>query len=209
MRGASQGDSSILDLISKVSDVIILNFMILLGCLPIVTIGASLTAGHFAALRIRRGEGSVWADFCRSFKENFKQATIIWLLFLTVIVCAFALLWFFGKQSVGVSILSVLLFILVFVLSLWVFPVLSKFVNTTGNIVRNGAILCVRYFFRTLAMIIGTMMPVILLVASIYALPLVLLCGGSLPIYISAMLYDKVFFTLEEDVRNSNAKKTG
>ncbi len=193
-------DNPILSMLSKITDLILLNFLMLISCLPVITIGASITAGHFAALRIKRDEGSVFGDFCRSFKENFKQATVIWIGFLFAAVGILLVLWFFGKQSVVVSVVCMALFLILFMVSLWVFPVLSKFVNSTGNMVRNGALLSVRHLFHTLAMIAVSLLPVLALIVSLLTIPVILLLGISLPVYADALLYNKVFLALEQEV---------
>ncbi len=197
-------DNPIGSIFAKIADLVFLNMLILLGCLPIITIGASVTAGHFVALRIKRAEAKVFADFCRSYKENFKQATVIWLIFMAIAAGILAVLWFYGKERVFVSLAGLILLVLELLVSLWVYPVLSRFVNSTGNIIRNGAVLCFRHLFRTVVMLIGTLLPVLALVISLYSLPVIILCGLSLPVYISAQLYHRVFLPLEKEVEAHN-----
>ncbi len=193
-------DNPILSLLSKAADLMLLNVMIIIGCIPIVTIGAAVTAGHFAALRIRRDEGKVFGDFCRSFKENFKQATAIWTGFLLIIVAVLAVLWFYGKKSISASVACVVVMLILYMLSLWVFPLLSRFVNTTGNTVKNAILLCVKHFFRTLIMLMAELLPVVALFVSLFNLPAIFLFGFSLPMYVNVLLYDKIFIALEREV---------
>lgn len=63
-------DGPLMSGLGKLADLIILNLLTLLFCIPIVTIGASITAAHYVALKIRRGEGYVVKNFWKSFKEN-------------------------------------------------------------------------------------------------------------------------------------------
>ena len=50
-----------------------------------MTIGASTTALYYAALKVVRDEDShVGAAFFRSFRQNFRQATVLWLILLGV-----------------------------------------------------------------------------------------------------------------------------
>ncbi len=67
--------------LNKVSDLAILNVLWLLCSIPVITAGAATTALHYAAMKMKAGDqGYVIRNFFHSFKENFRQATIIWLL---------------------------------------------------------------------------------------------------------------------------------
>jgi uncharacterized membrane protein YesL len=79
-------DSPILRVLGTLADLCLLNIMTLLGCLPIITAGASITAMHYVMLKmVRNQEGYIWKDFWKSFKENFGQATAIWSILLVFI----------------------------------------------------------------------------------------------------------------------------
>ena len=78
-------DNPVMAFMGKIADLIILNFIVILFSLPIFTIGASWTALYYVTLKmVRKEESYMFKDFWHSFKENFKQATIIWLLVLVV-----------------------------------------------------------------------------------------------------------------------------
>ena len=70
-------------IISKVTDLVILNVLYLLCCIPIVTIGAATTGLYYVALKMaENSEAYIFRSFMKSFKENFRQATVIWMIFL-------------------------------------------------------------------------------------------------------------------------------
>ena len=74
-------DNPVWNFMSKVADLVILNILVMLCSLPVVTAGAAWTAMHFVTIRMaRKEERYVVKDFFRSFKENFRQATVIWIL---------------------------------------------------------------------------------------------------------------------------------
>ena len=69
--------------IGKLCDVMILNVLWVLCSIPVVTMGASTTAVYYVTLKlVRDEEGPTIRSFFKSFKENFRQATIIWLIML-------------------------------------------------------------------------------------------------------------------------------
>jgi len=72
--------------LGKVADLMILNILAMICCIPIFTTGAALTALHYMSLKIVRGEECyIVKGFFKSFKQNFKQATVIWLILLVAI----------------------------------------------------------------------------------------------------------------------------
>ena len=76
-------DNKIANFLTKIMYLAWLNFLWLLCSLPIVTIGASTTAVYYTAMRMARDdEGYIARDFFHSFKENFLQATGVWLIVL-------------------------------------------------------------------------------------------------------------------------------
>ncbi len=201
MNGIFRHDGPLFGFISRLGDMVVLNLLMLVFSIPLITIGASLTAGYYAAIRSIRGEGNVLRDFWQSFRENLRQAVLIWMLFLLIIGGGFAAIWLMGEQTgvLGVVILAAI--ILLLPVGLWVFPVLSKFADSTPNIFRNGAVLCFRYFLRTLTMAVSWLLPVAVLLISFYALPGVILLGISVPVYIGAGLVNRVFLALEDQIR--------
>lgn len=85
-------DNKFFTVMGRVADLIMLNVVFLICCLPIVTIGASLTALHYVTLKMARNEESyIIRSFFKSFKQNFKQATVINLIMLAV--AAIPLAW--------------------------------------------------------------------------------------------------------------------
>ena len=78
-------DSPIMRFLSRVCDIMILNILCIVFCIPIITAGASVTAMYTVTLKMVRGEESyIFKGFLKAFKENFKQSTIIWLILLVI-----------------------------------------------------------------------------------------------------------------------------
>ena len=90
-----------------IADLAILNLITLLCCVPVITAGAAMTAMHYVLLKIvRQEDGYITADFLRSFRQNFRQATAVWSLFL--LFAALLVLDFFltgGSDGTGRSFL--------------------------------------------------------------------------------------------------------
>ena len=76
-------DSPFWSFMSRLADLIILNLLWIVFCIPVVTIGASTTAMYRVTLNMVRGEGSgVVRMFWDAFRLNLKQAVLIFLILL-------------------------------------------------------------------------------------------------------------------------------
>ena len=87
LRGLFSLDNPVMRFLSRVADVMILNLLFLVCSIPIITIGASLSALYYCLFKIKEEEeGYLLKKFFHSFRQNFKQATLMWLIFLGVAI---------------------------------------------------------------------------------------------------------------------------
>ena len=195
-------DNPVWSFMGKVADLVILNILALVCSIPIVTIGASWTAMYFVTIRIvRKEEGYVIRDFFRSFKENFKQATIIWLLIIAVAVVFIGDIMIYRMMPDQIpQIIMIVVAALAFLAlgtSVYVFPVLARFHNTIKNTIKNAFLLSIVNIPFTLIFIVLMILPVVLAIFVIEVAPILILMGLSLPAYISSMLFVRIFRKVE------------
>lgn len=196
----------------KVGDLLLVNLLFVVCSLPVVTIGASATAMYYVLGRIRRQEGTVTKDFFRSFRENFRQATLYWGVLLLV---ALALYWNFrlisGWTGTLYSVMMVLLILVSWFAVSWgslVFPLLSRFDNTSAVTARNAGILVLAVPLRMLVAAAINALPVALAVflPGVFALAAVLwlFCLFSAGAYGILCLLSPVFTQLEKSGETSD-----
>lgn len=198
-----RSDSKITQTLSKVGFLLWIQLLTLLCCLPIVTVGASLTAMHKVLLQLYRGsESGLTGTFFKAFKENFRQATVLWLIYLAV----FALLGFnylvaLNAENVLMGIALILIPILAFLVLctfVWVFPFQSRYKNSIGQTLRLSFTMILSRPFLTVVMAVIALIPVAALVLSLYLLYYVLLIGFSGPGYLQTVIYSRIFEYLED-----------
>ena len=158
MRGIFNLDGPLFSFFSRVADLAILNILFLICSLPVVTIGASLTAMSYVTLKMKDGvEGYVWKSFLKSFRQNLRQATIIWIgmLFLIgVLGVDFLILRNMSGPLRSVLFAVILIgFILWLLMLLYVFPVLSRFDNTIRTTLSNALLIALANAPRALLMV--------------------------------------------------------
>ncbi len=198
-------DSPLMNVLNKMADLMWLNILTLICCIPIITAGAALTSMHYVALKIVRNEESyITRNFFKSFKTNFRQATLIWLLLLLIAAILGGDYYIITKSGMQFSqVLIVLIMaagVLVICTALYVFPVLAKFDNTIMGTIRNAFIMSILQLPKTLVMLVMAFFPLIIYLVSLRLIPIIFLFGLSLPAYASAMLYNKFFQKLEDQL---------
>ena len=202
MGGIFNLDSTFMKYANKFADLMFLNMIAIIFCIPIFTIGASLTAMHTMVLKIYRDEESyVIRGFLKAFKENFKQATIIWLLYLAMILVLFLDFWcirnydmnipkFFNYALIFITVLGAFSFT-------WAFILQSRYENKIINTLKNSLIVGALHIFYSVMMIILAALPIICFAIFPVALPVYFAFGMTLPALLQAMLYSRVFDRLE------------
>lgn len=208
-------DNPVMAFLGNFADLVILNVLTLFCCIPIVTIGASFTAMHYVVSRMRRHETIIITeDFFHAFKNNLKQATLLWVIFLLVIIinaAQYYLMYTTGSQMVSgvefvvVKYIAYLLSLLVLIGLTWSFVLLSRYENSIGRTVMNAYCISFTHIFRTLLMVILMVAPIALLLVYPFSMPVVLAFGFSLTGYLEAMIYGGVFSQLEckQEVKES------
>lgn len=156
-------DSPFFHKLSMFADLVLLNLLTVLCSLPVITAGTAATALFHAVTKLRRGDGGIYKSYFRAFKDNFLQATILWVILLIVGAgaCFCILMYYQANQPVLVGCSALLLLVWSIVTS-WVFPMLSYFHSTTFGALRNAAICGINYLPLSLAIALVNLVPVIL-----------------------------------------------
>lgn len=145
MREVFAIDGTLYKYMMKLYDLIVLNLLFIITCLPIFTIGASLVALYDVTYKMQTGdEQKVFKSFWVSFKKNWQQATAIWLLFLLLLFGEFLVIS--AVHGLSVILLPLLFLTVVAVITLvYGFSLVSKFKNNVGAMLRNALMLAIHH----------------------------------------------------------------
>ena len=188
--------------LSRVCDYLILNVVFILSCIPVFTVGAALSALYTVSFKmIRKEDGYVLQRYFKAFLANFKQGTILWLVCLV--------LFFFlqydgliiGSMGGGMGqILSILFYTIVLVLAamfLYIWPILSYFVCTTKQVVKNALYMCLGHLPWTALLLLYFVLVWFIMTRSTLTLGIVVavsMAGGfSLTAWITGKIFLKIF----------------
>lgn len=198
-------NSPLMNFMRKVVDFMLLNFLAVICSLPIFTAGAAISAVHDVCVKLRKGDCAVTTSFLKAFKDNLKNATLLWLILLG---CAVFIFFDYQlaktvetKMQSIVQVVLVVECVIVLMAYSWIFPLQARYENKTFHTIKNALILTIAYLQTTILMMIMTALPIVMFFLSEYTLPLVLLLGYVMPIYWNTGLYTKILDSIDEKNR--------
>ena len=136
----------IIRILTHIFDFILLNILWLLTSIPIVTLGTATAALYSVMMSVvEKKEGYIIKDYWKAFCRNFKQSTVVWILLLFLGACLWFDLTLIGVvpglfRQIGTVVLGAVL-IFYFMECIFVFPLIAKFENSTGNMIKNALLI--------------------------------------------------------------------
>ena len=201
-------DNKFFTFMNKVADLCILNIICLVCCIPIVTAGASITAMYYVTLKMVRGEDPyIWQNFWKSFRQNFKQGTLIWVFSILVFIFLGMDFYIINSQNTTLfAVIRILLWCVCLValsVFLYVFPIISHFVCSTTQALKNAVFMTFGHLPYTLVMLVITGLILYLCACSVKTFALVVvisgICGFSVVAFIYSILFDRIFKKYEPE----------
>ena len=206
-------DSPVMQFMGKLADFIILNLLTIVCSIPIITFGAAYSAKYYVSMKIiRKEEGTVFKPYFKAFKDNFKQATLIWIIQLAIIILlGLDWIWIYnrGFNNVNGFYMAVLgvLTCFVFFVTATIFPLIARFEMTTTEAFKGAGLFSFLYFIK-LFLIFA--LEIITIIASIWYtqwLPAILLFGTTSAFYFMNLTLVKGFKKLEDKVEKEESQR--
>ena len=195
-------ESPIMQFLSRIADLMVLNIVFLLTCIPIFTVGTAVTALYDTVFRMDTGrEGKMLATYFRSFRANFRQATLIWLVLLVFGIATGVnmsqLSEIGGIFGYILLMATTLILVLLVMIASYAFPLLSQFDNTAKATAKNALLLSVGHLPRTVVLLVTNCFPWMFMLVNLYTFAemslLWLFFYFSAAAYFNSRLLTKVF----------------
>lgn len=202
-----QPDNLFSEVMTKIFDILLLNILWLICCIPVITFGASTTALYYVMMKlVRDEENGIVRGFFKAFKENFRQSTLLELIFLVpsvILVVDFSALKLMpGKLASTMWVFLVLMLCLLICTAVYAFALQARFVNTVKNTLKNALILVFAKLPFTVLLFVLTVGPVFVTFLTGQTLMvgmLVWLFGGvALVTWLQSFILRHIFKKLEE-----------
>lgn len=207
MKNLFRLDNPVFQFLTRIADLVVLHFLTLLCCLPLVTAGAAFTALAKCTQAMTQDEiGSIPRTFFGAFRANFKQSTVVWLcgaVALAAIASDYLLMRYFIAGPLFTALCVVLLVLLFMVLAVlaYIFPLIARYDNTLKEHLQNAMILTIYKLPKTIVMVLVHGAPAIFLFffpdVLVYTMPFWVFMGFGFSSQVDSMLLRKVFQELE------------
>ena len=180
-------NSRVMQGLAMVTNLVALNILWLICCVPIFTIGAATTALYHTIFQDHtHQDDEIFRPFFRAFRANFKQATLLWMLSLLAMgLLAFDLVYLLS-WGLGTAVLFLLIVCAVFVLGiqLHLFPLIARFDMNTKPLLHTSASLSILH------------LPTTLLALILYGLPFAVFAYDPMLFFQTGILWVGIWFSL-------------
>ncbi|MBR1567590.1 MAG: DUF624 domain-containing protein [Lachnospiraceae bacterium] len=146
--------------VNRISDMLFMGLLFLITCLPVITIGASLSAFYYAAMdSMRKEDGYIFKRYFGAFGRNFKKATGIWLILLVLAgICGVNYYCWttyselaFAPVMLGLTVVMSIMWLMTFIFA---FPLQARFENTIRKTIENAFLLALSHLPFTFVLIV-------------------------------------------------------
>lgn len=170
MSGIFNLESPVVRAVTRVGDLAVLSLMWFVGCIPVVTIGASNTAMYSAIHKVfSQKEGIAAAEFLKSFRSNFRQATLSFLplgLLELLLLAECFVTEYLSEQGTAWFNLRPVFLVLCYLGALWMVMVAAysaRFQDSAKTTLRQSAILLLASPLQSILLLVGLWLIVFLL----------------------------------------------
>lgn len=195
-------DSPVTNFLNNLTDMIILNIIYIVCCIPIVTIGAATTALYTVTLKMARKEyPAVVSAYFSAFRKNLKTSTICWVpMLITAIILFldFRLITIIPEtfQAVlNIALITITIFYLMILL--YLFPYIARFDNNVKNTFKNALLFSITNLPMTILMLVVNIALIIISLLTYQTLTIALTAAifiaFSALAYLQSILFTKIF----------------
>lgn len=196
--------------INTLSAFIVLNILFIVTCLPVITIGAAITSLYSVMMPFTKDENDfLFKNYFKSFKSNFKESTIIWIiLFIITSIILFNMSFWYSIGSLISTIIFALMglvMIVLFLCFLYVFPLIVRFSNDTGQTIKNAIFIGFSHLKSSLILALLNGLFVYLTYIWTGFSVMSILLGFSFMAYIQSFIFNRIFKEYEPTTKSTSA----
>lgn len=190
--------------VNRFGDIVFLNIIFLITCIPIVTIGPALAALYSVSLKMAKGrEGYVVRGYFVAFKDNLKQGIVMGVIFeviMTVLVIDARFLYYSQESYRVFGLVVTLIALAVFVALIpYTFALMARYQNSIKNTIINAILIAISKLPYTILSVVLMLVPVVLVLVTPYAYIYVIFAGIALCTLLQGKLFNRIFGQIEEN----------
>jgi len=205
-------DSPVMNFLSNLADMILLNIVYLICCIPVVTIGTATTALYTVTLKMARKEyPAILKSFFIAFRKNLKISTLCWIPMIIAAIILFLdyrlLDTLPGTLQSVIRIALIIIALLYLMILLYLFPYIARFDNNIKNTFKNTILISITNLPLTLLMLVANIALIIVSLLTfqtmIIALNAAILIAFSVLAYLQSILFTRIFKKYEPEETES------
>ncbi len=194
-------ENSVWNFFSTLADLVLLNILFLITCIPLLTIGASITALYSVVMKIsKNNDPHLLKNYYSAFKNNFRQSTIIWIILLLlglILGLDLYLVNHFEFPTIFRYIFLILAFCLTCIIS-YIFPLQCKFINSIQQTFKNAFTVSIANLIPwTFLIVLLNITPILTLssypFSAYFLIPFMFLIGFSGIAYLNSKMFNRIF----------------
>ncbi len=196
------GEGGFFGFMNRIGDIVFLNLIFLLTCIPVITIGIALVSLYTVTLKMARNEeGYVIKDYFKAFWTNWKQGLLVGIILEVVLFILGYDAWVLlaskeAYAAAGFFITAAALLIVAAVMQ-YLFPLMARYDNPVRRSVKNAVLLTISRLPYTLVLLaLAAVLPLLVLISS-YAYIYIIFAGISLCAFLQSKLLINVFEKIE------------
>lgn len=202
--------SVIKKILNWTKNVVFLYFIWILFSLPIITIGASTTAAYSVAFKlIDKKDPPLFSTFLKAFKSNFLEGTLTLICITAAAFICYKLSHHLNPEyeEIYVIIGAVIIILLAYLYSLYIFPITSHFINKFYRNFESSLLLCTHH--PVLALSITALTGIYVLIYHFIPSSLIPLAIIGYPVYfwVKSLSCSYMFKKQEELVKKQQAEE--
>lgn len=186
-------DNPFFTFLGKVVDIVLISILWLICCIPIVTIVPATSALYYTVVKvIRRERGYLTREFFHAFKTNFKTGFLTGLILIAVVAILLLDRHFTRAMKGNLAVILFTVFnamlFLLFLVTLYICPVLSRFSMGVKNLFKTSFFMAMRHLPTTILLAVIT----IVFILGVYIIPIIVIIAPGVCYLLSSLLMERV-----------------
>lgn len=154
-------DGKPMEFLNKLGEIILVNIVFLLCCVPIVTAGSALTSFYYAMVKsVRRERGGPVKEFMSSMKRTLARGVLLTIgiiFWMAMLLLGWRMVRANAGETVNFPLVLYDVAILVSIcILIYLFPVFSRFEMKMSGIIKLSFVMCIRFFPITVVTAVGS-----------------------------------------------------
>lgn len=197
------GEDGFFGFMNRIGDIVFLNLIFILTCIPVITIGIALISLYTVTLKMAKNEeGYVIKDYFKAFRANWKQGMFVGIILEVILFVLGYDAWVLlaSKESYAAAgfFITAAAMVIVTAVMQYLFPLMARYDNPVRRSVKNAVLLTISRLPYTLVLLALTAALPVLVCISSYAYIYIIFAGISL----CALLQSKLLVNVFEKIEN-------